>query len=111
MQTAGPDRLVGAPLLPAFRMVFIFIASVEVLAGTVGNGLLLLFLGTRRSLCSRGALVHNLFIASLAVTDLLALGYWMVFFVLDLTLGYNPVVNEEHCVVNGFLVIVSATVF
>ncbi|PVD33633.1 hypothetical protein C0Q70_04891 [Pomacea canaliculata] len=109
MQTAGPDRLVGAPLLPAFRIVFIFIASVEVLAGTVGNGLLLLFLGTRRSLCSRGALVHNLFIASLAVTDLLALGYWMVFFVLDLSLGYNPVVNEEHCVVNGFLITVSAT--
>lgn len=111
MQTAGPDRLVGSPLLPAFRMVFIFIASIEVLAGTVGNGLLLLFLGTRRSLSSRAALVHNLFIASLAVTDLLALGYWMVFFVLDLSLGYNPVVNEEHCVVNGFLVTVSATVF
>nr|KAG5699124.1 hypothetical protein BaRGS_014423 [Batillaria attramentaria] len=56
----------------------------------------------RRSLRMR--CVHNFFLASLALADLVSLGYWMTFYVLDLCLGYHPVVNETHCRANGFII-------
>nr|KAG5701977.1 hypothetical protein BaRGS_034559 [Batillaria attramentaria] len=60
------------------------------------------FLLMNRSLIMRS--FHYLFIANLAMADLLCLGYWMTFLVLDLILGRHPVANEVHCAFNGFSV-------
>lgn len=102
------DRNNSDALSPASRVIFIIVGSSEVVCGVSGNLLLLLFLATRYSLHTHT--VHNLFIVNLALTDVFSLGYWLVFFVLDLYLGYNPVVNDGHCVANGVIVATSTAV-
>nr|KAG5701020.1 hypothetical protein BaRGS_022731 [Batillaria attramentaria] len=84
------------------RVVFIVVSSLEVVSGVIGNWLLLTVLLTRRSLAVRS--FHNLFIANLALADLLSLGYWMTYFVLDLILKCHPVVNDAHCKLNAFII-------
>nr|KAG5699122.1 hypothetical protein BaRGS_014421 [Batillaria attramentaria] len=51
--------------------------------------------------------VHKVFIASLALCDLLTLGYWMTYFVLDLYIGRHPVVNMAHCQANAVIVAIT----
>ena len=74
-----------------------------ILAGVVGNCLLITVIFKRflRKQCA-----HNLFIANLALADLFTLGYWFTFFVTDLILGYHPIVDNAHCVVNGVIIAV-----
>lgn len=95
---------VGNKLNKYAACVFIFFGSLEVLSGVAGNSLLLAALLKQASLRLRN--VHNLFLANLALADLFILGYWMPFFVFDLLLGYHPVANGSHCVVNGYLMVV-----
>nr|KAG5703262.1 hypothetical protein BaRGS_034173 [Batillaria attramentaria] len=69
------------------------------LSGVLGNGFLLLVLATQRKLWE----VHNIFIANLALADLVVICTGLPFVLLDLLLGYQPVVNHLHCEVNGFI--------
>ncbi|PVD37981.1 hypothetical protein C0Q70_00583 [Pomacea canaliculata] len=60
------------------------------------------FTGIPKSLHS----LHNIYIANLAVADLMVTGYVVPFWVTDLCLGHHPVINDTHCQVNGFLVMI-----
>lgn len=94
---------VGYPLNDSALYVFTIVGSLEVFSGVFGNCLLLMALLKRASL--RLSNVHNLLVANLALADLLILGYWMTFFVLDLLLGYHPVAGDVHCAFNGCLIV------
>ncbi|KAK7087604.1 hypothetical protein V1264_021633 [Littorina saxatilis] len=74
---------------------------VMVLSGFIGNCLLLLVIFKQ---FKRHQSVHILFVANLSLADLVTMGYWFTFFVLDLILNRQPVVNYAHCVFNGVLV-------
>lgn len=93
---------IGSELHSSARIAFITVASVEVVVGVFGN--LLLINSMLSSQSFNISHVHNLFIANLALSDLIPLAYWMPFFILDLILGYHPVVNNTHCMVNGYIV-------
>ena len=81
--------------------IFATIGSVMILSGFFGNWLLIavVFKQYQSKRC-----VHNLFIVNLALADMLTLVYWFTFFVLDLILGYHPIVDNAHCVVNGVII-------
>lgn len=74
--------------------------------GIVGNGFLLVVLGTQRSMWQ----VHNVFIANLALADLVVVCTGPPFVTMDFVLGYYPVANDFHCQVNGFVVCLSYSV-
>lgn len=93
---------VGNDINDGARYLFIVVGMTEVVCGISGNSILLAAMLRKRTLKLRN--VHNLFIANLALADLLSVGYWLPFMVLDLLLGFYPVVNSAHCVVNGFIV-------
>ena len=95
------EAFTGYVIPIAARAMFVSVGSVMIVTGVIGNALLMaiIFSQFQRKRC-----VHNLFIANLALSDILTLGYWCTFFVLDLILGYHPVVNNAHCVVNGVII-------
>ncbi|KAK7087605.1 hypothetical protein V1264_021634 [Littorina saxatilis] len=74
---------------------------VMIFSGFIGNCLLLLVIFKQ---FKRQQSVHILFVANLSLADLVTLGYWFTFFVLDLILNRHPVVNNAHCVFNGVFV-------
>nr|KAG5701022.1 hypothetical protein BaRGS_022733 [Batillaria attramentaria] len=90
------------------RALFIFLSSLELMVGVTGNWLLLVVLVRRRSLRVRS--FHNLFIANLAMADLLALAYWLPYFVVDLVMEHRLVLDKDHCAANGFVIITSRVV-
>lgn len=94
--------LVGVYISIPARVIFIIVGLLEIIVGSVGNSLLLSVVLQRRSLRIRS--VHKFFIANLALSDLITTGYWMVFFIFDLILGFQPVVNMTHCIVNGYII-------
>ena len=91
----------GQGIHQAASAIFATLGSVMILSGVTGNCLLIsvIFRLILRKQC-----VHNIFIANLALADILTLGYWFTFFVLDLILGYHPIVDDAHCVVNGIII-------
>lgn len=93
---------VGNDINDGALYVFILVGMTEVVCGTAGNLILLAAMLTKRSMGLRN--VHKLFIANLALADLLSVGYWLPFLVLDLLLGFYPAVNSAHCEVNGFII-------
>lgn len=99
---------VGRDINNVARVVFIVLSVAEVVVGVFGNCILLAGMLRRRSLYLRN--VHNLLVANLALADLMTLTSWKTFFVLDLILGYHPVVNNAHCQANGFLVMTCSAV-
>jgi hypothetical protein len=100
----GDWPLVGDGMHPAARAVFVTIGCGMVCSGVCGNLLLLsvIFKQIRRKRS-----VHHLFIGNLALADLVTLGYWFPFFVLDLLLGHHPVASDAHCTVNGLIVAIT----
>lgn len=82
------------------RYFFIVVGAGEVMSGVIGNLILLAMLLNRRSLHLRN--VHNLLLANLALADLVAMGYWFPFVVLDLILGKN-FLSENICRINAFV--------
>ena len=91
----------GQDIHKAASAIFATIGSVMILSGFFGNWLLIavVFKQYQSKRC-----VHNLFIVNLALADMLTLVYWFTFFVLDLILGYHPIVDNAHCVVNGVII-------
>ncbi|KAK7087607.1 probable muscarinic acetylcholine receptor gar-1 [Littorina saxatilis] len=92
-----PD-FVGQDIQQGTRIVFIAVGIAMVLCGVIGNGLFLTVLSKQ---FRRRRSIHILFVANLCLADLVTLGYWFSFFVLDLILKRHPVVNMSHCVFNG----------
>lgn len=95
------SAFIGDEMNDIARHIFIIIGLLEIVGGVMGNLLLLAALLGRRILRMRNA--HYILTANLALADIASQGYWMSFLVLDLLLGYHPVVNQVHCVVNGFI--------
>ena len=91
----------GQHLHGAVRVVFATTGSAMILCGVIGNWVLIAVI---LKFLLRKRCVHTLFIANLALADTLTLGYWFTFLVLDLILGYHPLVNNAHCVVNGVII-------
>lgn len=108
--TTGHEResFVGAKINAAASVIFIILALIASLSVLFGNSLLLAILLRRAALKKIKSL--NLLIAELAVADFLAVGYWLPFFVFDLLLEYHPVLNQQHCLANGYLVITASVV-
>ncbi|KAK7087603.1 uncharacterized protein [Littorina saxatilis] len=97
----SPD-FVGVEIRHAALSAFIAAGIIMIVSGVVGNFLFLAVIFKQfRKYKHR---VHILFVANLSLADLVTLGYWFTFFVLDLLLKRHPVVNETHCVVNGVIV-------
>ncbi|KAK7087646.1 uncharacterized protein [Littorina saxatilis] len=99
-ESTSPD-FIGGDIHEGARAFFIIVGVTIILSGTVGN---CLFLSLVFKQLKRKRSVHILFVANLSLADLLTLGYWFTFFVLDLILNRHPVVNFAHCVVNGVIV-------
>jgi hypothetical protein len=99
--------LVGYPVHPMDQTIFVITGSAMVCSGIVGN-LLILSVNYKQIVRKRSA--HHLFIGNLALADLVAIGYWFPFFVLDLALGFHPVANRTHCAVNGLITSIAMTV-
>lgn len=93
---------IGEPLHPFARVLFTFICVLVLFCGVCGNGFLLLVLATQKTLWR----VHNIFIANLALADLLVICSTLPFLLADLVLGYYPVTGKTHCQVNGLMLCV-----
>ncbi|XP_012941243.1 muscarinic acetylcholine receptor gar-3 [Aplysia californica] len=98
--TSLPD-FVGESVPEPVRIGFIVLAVLLLVSGTLGNILVLLTLIKCSSLHS----LHYVFVANLAIADLIIEAYSSPFVLYDLLLGYHPVVNNDHCIFNGFLVV------
>ncbi|XP_076450332.1 uncharacterized protein LOC143286590 [Babylonia areolata] len=94
------SQFVGETIHTAARAIFSTLGSVMIAGGVTGNALLISVIFGR---FRQKRHVHDLFIVNLSFTDALTLGYSLTFLVLDLILGYDPVVNHAHCVVNGIV--------
>nr|KAG5694249.1 hypothetical protein BaRGS_021564 [Batillaria attramentaria] len=97
---------VGEPFHPVTKVIFVLVGFVVLLSGVLGNGLLLVVLGRYRPLWQ----AHNVFIASLALADLLIICTGIAPTIFDLILGYHPVANEVHCRVNACILTASCYV-
>nr|KAG5713727.1 hypothetical protein BaRGS_024354 [Batillaria attramentaria] len=86
-------------LVVGVRLTVLTLGWLACVNGIFGNVLIITTLLSQRALRS----LHSIFIANLALADLLVVGYVIVFWLLDLSLGYNPVVNDAHCNVNSFV--------
>nr|KAG5694248.1 hypothetical protein BaRGS_021563 [Batillaria attramentaria] len=91
---------VGEVFHPVVTAIFLLVGFAELLSGVLGNGLLLVVLGRYRPLWQ----AHNVFIASLALADLIIVCVALPSTLMDLVLGYYPVANEAHCRANGFMI-------
>nr|KAG5703263.1 hypothetical protein BaRGS_034174 [Batillaria attramentaria] len=100
------ERIVGEPVNKGATVFYLLFGLFILLSGVLGNGFLLLVLATQRKLWE----VHNIFIANLALADLVVVCSGLPFLLLDLLLGYQPVVNEFHCEVNGFILCLAYSV-
>lgn len=89
----------GHELSSISRTFFLTVGTIMVLSGLFGNLLVLSTLIFSPNIAS----VHNVLLINMSLADLVITGYWLPFFVLDLFLGYMPVVGMEHCVFNGVL--------
>ena len=101
MANATVTEFVGENINDTARALFVFTGTVMVMTSVAGSFLLLAAI-VKRFLKRR--CVHDLFLANMAVADILAMGYWVPFFVLDMILVYHPTVNYDHCLVNGVIV-------
>nr|KAG5713726.1 hypothetical protein BaRGS_024353 [Batillaria attramentaria] len=97
------NQLVGKPLCEGVRVTVVTLGWLACVIGVFGNVLIITTLLSQQALRS----VHNIYIANLALADLLVVGYTLPFWLLDLNLGYQPVANMRHCKVNSFILGVS----
>nr|KAG5713724.1 hypothetical protein BaRGS_024351 [Batillaria attramentaria] len=88
---------VGYPLSLGVRATVVTLGWLACANGIFGNVLIISTLLSQQALRS----VHNIYIANLALADLLVMGYVVPFWLLDLSLGYQPVVNMAHCEFNA----------
>ncbi|KAK3780717.1 hypothetical protein RRG08_050683 [Elysia crispata] len=92
---------VGDHIPEPARSFFIVLGVFLMISGTLGNILVLVTLAKCPSLHS----LHYVYVANLAVADLIIEAYSSPFVMYDLMLGFHPVLNRAHCVFNGFLVV------
>lgn len=98
MVNATTNPFVGKPLTWRVQLSVLSLGLLVFISGVIGNVLIMMTLVSQKSLHS----VHNIFIANLALADLVMSAYIMPFWLLDLVLGHHPVVNNVHCIVNAF---------
>ena len=95
--TLGP--FTGQPISASVRVLVSTLGWLACVSGVFGNILIITTLLSQPALRS----LHNLYIGNLALADLLIVGYCVPFWLLDLALGYTPVLNQRHCNANSFL--------
>ena len=92
----------GLPLSASVRVLVSILGWLACVTGVFGNILIITTLLSQPALRS----LHNLYIGNLAIADLVVVGYCVPFWLLDLSLGYMPVANQQHCDVNSFTLFV-----
>nr|KAG5713725.1 hypothetical protein BaRGS_024352 [Batillaria attramentaria] len=97
------DLLVGFEISDGMRVTVLTLGWLACVNGVFGNVLIITTLLSQQALRS----MHNIYIANLALADLLVVGYVMVFFLLDLKLGYQPVARNISPDVYVFLLLLS----
>lgn len=92
------SEFVGEAVAFPARVIFASVGSLMIVGGVVGHSMMLVVvytLSVGRKVT--GASTQSLFIISLAVADISSLLNWPVLLVLDMILGYHPVVNQARC--------------
>jgi hypothetical protein len=87
--TSPAHEFVGLPVADGVRFFSLLVGWLYCVTGVFGNALILVTLATQRSLRS----LHNLYVANLALADVIVVGYCVPFWLLDLSLGYCPVLR------------------
>nr|KAG5690584.1 hypothetical protein BaRGS_009246 [Batillaria attramentaria] len=105
-QPAVDNLFIGLPVENSVRITVVILGWLACVTGIFGNVLIITTLLSQQSLRS----VHNIYIANLALADLLVMGYVFPFWLLDLALGANPVANQTHCDANAFIIILTFVV-
>ena len=85
--TTEPDSSSSTGSIPLFRIVICFVLFVVVLLTMIGNTIVLISIGIDRKLRRSK---FNLFIANLALTDIMVALMAMSFYTFDILLGYWP---------------------
>lgn len=85
------------------KVVVLALGCLSCVSGILGNILILSTLMSYKVLRSQ----HNMYVGNLAVADLLVIGYFVPHWLLDVLLGYQPVVNAVHCQANAFIMTTS----
>ncbi|KAK7111962.1 G-protein coupled receptor 84-like [Littorina saxatilis] len=100
-------EFIGTPFNQSLHIVLVAIGIAVLLSGILGNGLLLAVMWrSRRDV--RG--VSNIFIANLALADLVVVCCGVPFVVVDLLWNRHPVAGTLHCQLNGFVLSVGYSV-
>ena len=105
MSTAWPTEapalgpFSGRPLSEGVRVLVSTLGWLACVSGVFGNVLIISTLLSQPALRS----LHNLYIGNLALADLVVVGYCVPFWLLDLALGRAPILNQQHCSANSFL--------
>lgn len=97
MNTTFSHEFVGEDLNKVTRVTVLALGWLAWTSGVFGNSFIALTLLSQRALRS----AHTIYIANLALSDLVLVGYIMTFWLLDLTRGQHPVLNAQHCIVNA----------
>nr|KAG5713723.1 hypothetical protein BaRGS_024350 [Batillaria attramentaria] len=98
MSANATSEFVGEPLTEGLRVTVLTLGWLACVNGVFGNVLIITTLLSQQALRS----VHNIYIANLAVADLILSGYLLPMWLLDLYLGHHPVLNAAHCLLNSY---------
>lgn len=102
MEGNNTHQFTGIPVSEGVQVTVVLLGCLVALNDVFGNTFIIITVVFQKSLHS----LHNIYIANLAVADLMVTGYVVPFWVTDLCLGHHPVINDTHCQVNGFLVMI-----
>jgi allatostatin receptor len=89
---------VDIPIAEGPRVLVLVLGWLAWVSGIFGNVLILVTLVSQPSLRCH---IYNIFIGNLAVADLLVVSYSMLSWLLNMSLGYYPMVDLLHCRING----------
>ncbi|KAL8620189.1 hypothetical protein ACOMHN_060845 [Nucella lapillus] len=96
---AQEDRFQGAEVSEAFLAFFIPFSWIQSASGFIGSLSVLVVISKQHRITN-----HNVFIANLALTDIILLGYYWPFFAADLTVGHAVLPFISLCVFNGIVI-------
>ncbi|XP_013093969.2 melatonin receptor type 1A-like [Biomphalaria glabrata] len=95
------SELAGEPIPFHARMIFIIVGIFYIVAGLVGNVVIILTVVTNKVMHNP----HYYFIINLAVADLTIIAYVVPWTVVGLVIGYYPVTSMSLCVFNGVIIV------
>lgn len=100
------NMFVGHPVSEGVRVTVMTLGWLSCVTGFFGNVLIIVTILHQTALRS----IHNIYIANLAVADILFIAFAELVWLLDLGIGYAPVVNRLHCEVTAFIMSICFTV-